>query len=312
VSFAVTLCLVLLAGYGVSVLALSALVAVSWHTGLRRIVSKPDDMLAIRMVPVGGALLFALTVLLPAFLIYEPTHEAEEVGPLLPAFATIALVAVGVGARRAWRACAAARALLRRFGPAERLAGAAQRRVQIVDIAEPIVAVVGAWCPRIIAAKRVMATCSEEEFCTVVAHEAAHVTASDNLKLLLQIAAPDALAWLPTGSDILSRWRAAAEFEADDRATGLDRHKRVALASALVKVARLASASDPPIPILTMAVALDDFEGRVRHLLAPPSEIVRTRAVGWLVVCALLTPLAALPTYALVYQTIEALVAFGN
>ncbi len=49
---------------------------------------------------------------------------------------------------------------------------------------------------------------------------------------------------LPLGAALMARWRSAAEFEADEGATGVDPHKRLALASALVKVAGLSAGAD--------------------------------------------------------------------
>jgi hypothetical protein len=311
VSFTGTLCCVLVAVYGLTSLLLSILVAGMWRAGLERTCSTSGDLLALRLLPSGGALLLTLTVVLPAFLIHEPRHEVEQVGALLVVLVMIALATVGHGILRGWRACTAAAALVRNFGRANRRCVMAGQNVEIVDVPEPLVAVVGAWQPRIVAAGNVLAACSDEEFRQVIEHEAAHVSAHDNLKLLLFLAAPDALAWMPTGKDLTARWRAAAEFEADARASGSDRCKRVALASALIKVARLSSGIKRQFPPLSMPIALDDVEGRVRQLLAPGSTSAgRLRRKG-VIACALLIAVLAVPLYGLVQQGVEALVAFG-
>jgi len=75
---------------------------------------------------------------------------------LLVAFALLALLTVGAGIMRGWRACAAARALLRDFGAAERRSLGNGQKVDLVDASEPIVAVVGGLRPRIVAAKSVL------------------------------------------------------------------------------------------------------------------------------------------------------------
>jgi hypothetical protein len=312
VSFPVTLCLVLVAVYGLGTLLLSILVAVGCRGGLDRAASTSNDLLAVRLVPVAGAALLALTVVLPAFLIYEPAHELEEVGPLLVALVLLALATVGAGVVRGWRAWLAARALLRHCGPADRWPVAAGPKVELVDIPEPIVAVVGGWRPRIIAARRVLGACSPEEFREVIAHEAAHLSTRDNLKLLLLIVSPDVLAWLPSGTTLAERWRAAAELEADERATGPDPGRRLALASALLKVARLSTRADSPPPALSMPVACDDVAGRVRQLLAPWRRPARSNAIRILLASTSLLPLLAVPLYGLVHRFIEVLVAFGR
>jgi hypothetical protein len=312
VSFAAMLCLVLVAVYGLTSLLLSMLVAASWRVGLERMPSTSSDFLALRLLPAVGGALLTLTVVLPAFLSYEPARELEEVGPPLVALVMLALVTAAAGIIRGWRAGAAGRLLLRSCGPAGRWSTADGQKVDLFDIPEPIVAVVGGWRPRIIAAKHVMGACSPEEFHEIIAHEAAHISARDNLKLLLFVVSPDILAWLPCGATLAARWRAAAEFEADEQAAGSDPRRRVALASALIKVARLATGTRSALPTLSMSVALDDVDGRVRQLLSPSRKLARTTAVRVLLACSLLVPVLAVPLYRLVHLFIEGLVALGR
>ena len=149
-----------------------------------------------------------------------------------------------------------------------------------------------------------------EEFGQIMAHEAAHIRGRDHLKLLLQVLAPDVLGWLPAGAALTGRWRAAAEREADESAAGSDPRRRLALASALVKVARL-SASAPRRPALLMPVAADDdVAGRVQALLGPPP--VAHRARRWTVIGAALATVMAVPLYGPVHELIEWLVTFGR
>ena len=309
---ALKLCCVLLAVYGLASLLLSIVLASAWRAGLDRTLVTSNDLLGVRLVPAGGAALVVLAVALPAFLLYEPGNELEGVGPVLVALALFALLMLGDGVRRGWRASAAARALLRNAGCVDHRSAEDGRTIEIVDLAQPIVAVVGGWRPRIVAARQVVEACGPDEFRQVIAHEAAHLSSRDNVKLLLLATSPDPLAWLATGATLAARWRLAAEFEADERATGADRRKRVALAAALIKVARLAAVTHRPLPSLTLSVALDDVEGRVRRLLAGSRQTPRPLAFAGLSASALLIPLAAAPFYPLVHRLIEALVAFGR
>ena len=311
-NFSFTLGFVLLAVYGLASSLLSAVVAIGWYTGLKRKLALPSNLLALRLLPAAGGTLIALTVVLPAFLAYEPPGGREQVGPLLVSLALLSVIAVGDGIRRAWVACVAARLLLSKCGPADRWYVEPGRNIDIVDVEQPIVAAVGGWRPRIVAAKRVIAACSPDEFSRVIAHEAAHIAARDNLKLLMLAASPDALAWTPVGTTVAKRWRIAAEFAADERATGPDPRRRIALASALIKVARLSIASDRRLPELSMPVGVDDVEGRVRRLLSAPPTRHQTSAAKSLLVCAALIPMLAVPFYGFVHELIEILVAFGR
>jgi len=311
-SFTETLWLVLAAVYALTCVLLSIGVALVWHAILERRRSTPGELLTLRLLPAVGAALLTLAVALPAFWIHEPRHQAEPAGPLVVVLALLASAVAGHGMIRGWRAWAATRALLRRCDLAGRSpVQSSARTVDIVGIPEPLAAVVGAWRPRVLAADCVRAACSDEEFRQVIAHETAHVKAHDNAKLLLQIISPDALAWLPAGEALTERWRAAAELEADARASGADPFKRVALAAALVKVARLSPGTGRRSLALTMPVAIDDVADRVRALLAPLPIPRRQLPLGVLVALALMIPVAGLPLHGFVHESIESLVAFG-
>jgi Zn-dependent protease with chaperone function len=299
--------IVLLASFGLVALLLSGLVAIVWQAGLKRTITSSADVLALRLLPVAGALLVAVTVVLPAFLRYEPRQDHEAAGPLLLTLAAFALLTVAHGIWRGWRAWTAARSHL---GGIKRCLIENGQMVYVVDVADPIIGVIGGLRPRIITSECVIAACGHDELQQVLAHEAAHVSARDNLKLMLVLACPDALAWTRVGAAISERWRTAAEFAADQRAAGDDPHRRVALAAALIKVARLFANRHELRQALTMPVGLDDVEGRVRQLLTP-GYAPAARITQVLISFALLAPLAALPLYAPVHELIEALVQFG-
>jgi Zn-dependent protease with chaperone function len=310
VSSVALLGVVLLATFGLLSLALSGLTALWWRAAASRPGTASLDLLSLRLLPTAGALLLALTVVLPAFLRYEPVGGREASGPLLWALAAFAAACLLHGLWRGARACAAARTLLARYrAGAPRDAGHGQP-LHLVEAGEPLVAVIGAWRPCMVASESVRAACSAEEFRAVIAHETAHLAARDNLKLLLQLAAPDALAWTPFAGRLTSDWRAAAEREADQRATGTDPQRRLALASALLKVARLVQNRERAA--LGMPVAADDVAGRVRGLLAAPVRPVRARIPLALAIGALLVPLLALPGHPLLHELLEQLVAFGR
>lgn len=310
---AVMLGLVLLAAFGLATLILALAVALAWRAGLQRTPATSAELLMLRLLPAAGGLVLVLTVVLPAFLSQEPHQSREAAGPLLMALAAWALLTLGLGGWRAWRACAAARALLRNCGPVGRSLMVNGRKVGVVAVADPIVAVVGAWRPQIVAAECVLSVCSADEVQQVMAHEAAHVRARDNLKQLLLIASPDMLGWTRAGAALLQRWRTAAELEADQRATGDDSRRRLALAAALIKVARALGAAERAHPALSMPVAADEVDARVRRLLAPPRSLPgRAGLLTALLASALLLPLAALPLYPTVHELIEALVRLGR
>jgi hypothetical protein len=309
---AVILCLVLLGTFGLTTLLLSGLVALAWHAGMKYTAASSANLLILRLLPAAGGLLIALTVVLPAFLSREPYQQHEAAGPVLTLLAVLSSLTLCLGIWRSWRAYTTTRSLVRNWGPLRRWVLANGQEVKVVDIPEPLVAVLGGWRPQIVIAECVISACSEEEFRQVVAHENAHVSTRDNLKQLLLIATPDVLDWTSLGAHLTQRWRAAAELEADQRATENDPRKRVALAAALIKVARALGGVQRVRPELSMPVVSDDVEARVRHLLAPPATPLGATNVNAVVVsCALLIPVAALPLYPWVHELIEGLVRLG-
>lgn len=272
-SFDATFPLVLLAAYGLFNLLLSGAVVLALRAGLRRHLTDADAVLAIRLLPAMGSAALVLTVILPAFLLYEPRHAQDQPGPLLVISALFALLVLGDGVRRGLRAWRATRALMRSAQRHLKRPTVGDTEVAVINVKEPLVGVVGGLRQRIVAARSVATACDDEEFRQVLAHEAAHMDSRDNLKLLLLLTMPDALAWLPTGSALTEHWRAVTELEADERASGADPRKRVALASALIKVARLSLASGRPRRAPRVSTPLSGLEHRVRRLLAPSAAI---------------------------------------
>jgi hypothetical protein len=109
-------------------------------------------------------------------------------------------------------------------------------------------------------------------------HEWAHRISHDNLKRLLLLAIPDVLPWLRGLRAIDRAWARLAEWAADDRAVGDDSLRSVALAGALVRVARLGTAP-PPAPLATSLLADgSDLAVRVDRLLHPAPRCDAGRA----------------------------------
>lgn len=311
-SFDITLPLVVLASFGLCNVLLSVAVEALWRLGWLARVVRANAVLGVRIVPAVGSALVVLTVILPAFLVYEPPHAHDKPGVLVVMLSVLALLMFADGCRRGLRAWRTTRALMRRSRPllTQSMAGGAQ--VSVINVKEPLVAVVGGWRQRIVAARCVASACDSEEFGQVLAHEAAHMDARDNLKLLVLLAMPDALAWLPAGGALTARWRAATDLEADERASGGDPRKRVALASALIKVARLTLASGRLHRAPRLSSPFGGLEARVRRLLASSPGAAPAFPGLRLMTGALLTPLLAVPLYGLVHRLIEILVAFGR
>jgi Zn-dependent protease with chaperone function len=115
--------------------------------------------------------------------------------------------------------------------------------------------------PRVVMSRSIVNALSEEELSVVLSHEGAHLSAFDNLKRLCILLAP--------GSGALERaWMGCAEYAADRQAVRGDIRRSLALASALVRVARFARTHELS-PVATSFFANEsNISARVDRLLA--------------------------------------------
>jgi beta-lactamase regulating signal transducer with metallopeptidase domain len=92
---------------------------------------------------------------------------------------------------------------------------------------------------------------------------------------------PDALAGTATAAVIEQRWASAAEHAADRAATAGDPDARCALASALVKVARLMPPTAAPFEAISTLVGGSDLASRIESLLDEPAAPTASRRGLW-------------------------------
>jgi len=241
--------------------------------------ARAQRLALLRLVPAGISLVVGLLVT-ASFLAFEP-RKAENVGWMIPSFAIFGGALLLGAAWRSIRIGLATRRLARKW-----LADSEPIALDGVNVPAfavtstfPIVAIVGLRRPKLVIARSVLSSCTPEELRAVLAHEQGHLDRRDNLRRLLMSIAPDALAWLPISERLLSAWRAATEEAADDAAAKEDPDGRVSLASALVKVARLARGQvvASPLPAATLYCG-ENLDVRVRRLLDPAAAAVMSRA----------------------------------
>jgi len=111
--------------------------------------------------------------------------------------------------------------------------------VVLVENEAPLLAMSGLFRPRLLISRSVLQNLSAAELGAALAHEHAHRTSRDNLKRLLIQLAPDILPFLHPLRTLERTWSQFAEWAADDQATEGDSGRAVALAAALVQVARM-------------------------------------------------------------------------
>jgi len=231
-------------------------------------------LVRLRLLPAAAALLVSLTATI-AFLVFESRRSGESVSSSIVALACGGALLLGMSGWRWYRLAITTRRTTRAwFANAKPIAleGIAVPALS-VETTFPIVAVVGLFRPRLIIARSVLATCTSDELRAVLAHEQGHLNRRDNLRRLALMATPDVLAWLPISARMFSAWYDAAEEAADDNAARSHRDGRLHLASALVKVARIAAGTSlPPVVPAAALYTGSNLETRVRRLLAPAAE----------------------------------------
>ena len=315
---------VALASYAALNFAISMVVATVWRrlrANHARVspAARARHLVWLRACPGVGATLLTLTVITPAFAIFEPERASEMAGPLVIVLAVAALVQIGastvMAAATLARTRAAARGWLKSATPLD-VDPPAGVPAYAIESSAPIVALVGVFTPKLIAARTVIDSCSTGELTTIVAHERGHLYARDNLKRWLMGCAPDALRWTPWHREIAAAWHDAAEDAADDAATRGDEGARVDLAALLVKIARLTPEPSWPAATVSPFVEKSGLDRRVRRLLTPGQRLpapsrwlpLATFAVAVATVAVAFNP-ASLEQ---IYFLVESVIAFGR
>jgi len=250
--------------------------AIRWAIGARPAIAA-RVLLAMRLLPAVAALAVVVLFCVPSYLWFEP-EATEDVG-LICLIAAVAGAACWAGsALRGMSAMRRAKQYSRRFECAGHEICVGDENVWVMDEAGGLLALAGIVRPRMVASREVLRELSPEQLEAALLHERAHRISRDNLKRLLLLVAPGVLplSKRPAGLSALERaWARFTEWAADDRAVEGDQTRSVALASALVRVARM-NGSNPGSHALVTSLIADgeDLEARVDRLLrAEPSSV---------------------------------------
>jgi len=283
----------------------------------RRAPRSSGFLLGLRLAPAASSIVFVAAVFLPSYLKFEPRQFAEGFDVSLTALALVAAVLVAAGAARGIRAWRNAASRTRSWTRAARALTLDGIRVPtfLIDAPQPLMALAGIVRPRLIVTSGLLDALTPEEIAASAAHEAAHHRAWDNLKRLAIRSAPDILHGTRTARAIERAWAAAAERSAD--AASADPRSaaaRLALASALVKVARLMPAAVPAAEPISTLVGGGDIASRVERLIDDGQRPIDapTARSPWLLAgaasAAAILIAGYLPLLAIVHQATEILV----
>ncbi len=261
------------------------------------------QLLALRLLPLILGLAVPILLCIPSYIFFEPDLSDEPVGWLCIALASGGLALWALSGARAARALFRSIAFARRCRRAGNLRVVAGETACVIETGTPCLALSGILRSRVVISSGIVNALSEEELAVVLLHENAHRTACDNLKRLCLLLAP--------GSRALERaWTACAEYAADRKAAQNDERRRLALASALVRVARFGAVPDASAITTSFMADASELESRVNRLLASPEcgdsapRNLWPAAIGCAVLLALCLQPAALST---VHEILELL-----
>lgn len=229
---------------------------------------------------IGELCLVALHLLLAP--VHEVFHSLLVVGVMYAAWDRI----------RAWRRL---RESLRRLPntrlepgdpiwTAARAAGVTPELIRVTNGSPNPAFTAGWWKPSIYLSRQLARSLSSAELAAVIAHEGAHVSRRDPLRLSLFRFLGRTLFWLPALSRLAADLADEAEIDADDRAAGT---APLVLASAIVSVAQWGhrhSTSSPIYPGVVGFAQGDLVERRVLRLSGEdvplPSHVTRRSITG--------------------------------
>jgi beta-lactamase regulating signal transducer with metallopeptidase domain len=268
--------------------------------------SRPLVLLAIRLFPTTASLLFVAALFLPAQLALEPRDARETLGWIWYAMAAGGLALLLRSVLRAVAVARASRILSADCRAYER----ADAILHEVDVVTGI-SLAGIIKPRILIGRSVAAHLTGAELDVAIAHEVAHRNAFDNFARWSMLCAPDFLVKSAAAARLEHAWHVAAESLADATATRGDETRAIHLASALVKVARLAAVRGHREPAPSWSTLNDSelLERRVDRLLSGGVHAVRPSAARF-IGATLMSVGMALPLFIHpIHRLTEALVA---
>ena len=233
-----------------------------------------EILFVMRIGPPVIAIVSIGAFMIPSYLIYEPHATEEVVSWKLGLLATLSAIGVGLAISRGLRSWLATRSLLRNWlsssTPIE-LDGIAIP-TYVFQHSFPIIAVVGAFRPRLFIADHVFGSLSEEELAAAIAHEYGHLAAHDNFKRAVMRVSRAALLLIPCGRLLDRAWSEASDSAADEYAAQQSSFVALNLASALVRIARMIPKGHKPVIPAAVSAFLggDDSPGvkvRVKRLV---------------------------------------------
>jgi hypothetical protein len=252
--------------------------------------------IALRLGPACLSILMVMFVSVPSYLRYEGNGSHEEIGLLclVPAClgCLICLIAIARSAHAIIQSNLLTQKLETGGDP-----GLWHLNRGVDEL--PSIGLIGLFKSKVIVSPSVLKILTSEQFQAALDHERAHRSSCDNLKRLLILLAPDLFPFTRNFRAVESLWERSAELSADDLATLGQPLRSIALAEALIKLARL-ERSQTSVPLVSgLFAAPEGLTLRVERLLqqSKPTREVRPipNAAVWLGLTLLLLVSVCVP-----------------
>jgi len=258
-------------------------------------------LFALRIAPAAVPVFAIAALCIPSYVWLEPDAVSERIGLFCAAAAISGAALWTFSIARSVRAVAESRRYLRSCferGERRQLAGGAA----LIVSSNRTTVLAGLLSPVVVVSRDVAEALTAEQLDVAVLHERSHAVSRDNLKRLAILLAPG----LFSLNRLEQAWKRLAEWAADDVAVSGDRSRSLALAEALVRVARMGPGPQPSA--LTTSLLGDDFTARIDRLL---NSEPGARSFRWQPVAAVLAAFAIVllrpSTLAAVHQALERL-----
>jgi len=243
-------------------------------------------LFALRLLPVGLGMLVLFALCVPSYLRLEPKASAEQVGLLCVMAAAVGAALWIVAGFRALSAAIGSLRFKSQCDRGEMLKSARKSDgVTVIETDYPLLALAGLWQPQVVVSRNVMNALSDEELSAALKHETVHRTSGDNWKRLLLRATPAVFPFSRCFARIEQAWLRFSECAADADATQGEEQASLALASALIEVARLGTGRHVPAAVSSLVPDPCDLAERIDRLLIPRPPQSRHQ-IGTVVVLA--------------------------
>lgn len=237
-------------------------------------------LFALRMLPMGCAAFLVGVVCIPSYLQFERNPAVGEVGGVCLGLTILGFSVWAASFLRGVCAAVHSFTFASRCKPMGFLGRAESKDASayFLDHGDIDVALVGILWPRLVVSQRVLDALSAEQMEAVLSHEHAHRTSRDNLKRLLLLLLPGMLPGVAGLDSLEKNWAKFAEWAADDDACAGNPCRSVALAGALVHVARLHGQGRPLALASCLTAGEVELSTRIGRLLqGPPAATKRGR-----------------------------------